>query len=119
MHPTTLTYKPPDPEVVGLIRDLGGHRSEIVMILRTLHTEHGQLTPHLVAEVARELDCRLPRSTGSPRSIPCDDTGATEKTIRICDGPYCMMRGAGELLSQIQAQLGELDDYADQLSGAL
>ena len=80
MHPTTLTYKPPDPEVVGLIRELGGHRSEIVMILRALHAARGQLTPHLISEVAREL--HLPDLAG-PRNcnilLDADDAGAGGK----------------------------------------
>jgi NADH:ubiquinone oxidoreductase subunit F (NADH-binding)/NADH:ubiquinone oxidoreductase subunit E len=107
MHPTTLVYKPPDPAVVDLIKGLGRHRSEIVRILRTLHAEHGQLTPHLIAEVAREL--RMPTSQvyGIATFYSMLTTPSpAERTIRICDGPYCMMRGSWDLHSQIQSQLG-------------
>jgi NADH:ubiquinone oxidoreductase subunit F (NADH-binding)/NADH:ubiquinone oxidoreductase subunit E len=106
MHPTTLVFKPPDREVADLIRDLGAHRSEIVMVLRALHAEHGLLTPHLISEVAREL--RLPESHihGIATFYSMLTTPAPSgKTIRICDGPYCMMRGARDLLSQIPSQL--------------
>jgi NADH:ubiquinone oxidoreductase subunit E len=108
MHPKTLVHKSPDANVVAMIRGLGGSRTEIVRILRVLHAEYGQLTPHLIAEVAREL--RLPQSRvqGIATFYSLLTTPApSEKTIRVCDGPYCMMRGAKDLLCQIQTQLGE------------
>jgi NADH:ubiquinone oxidoreductase subunit F (NADH-binding)/NADH:ubiquinone oxidoreductase subunit E len=107
MHPTTLVHKPPNQDVVKLIHDLGGRRTETIRILRTLHAEYGHLTPHLISEVARAL--RLPASQvhGIATFYSMLTTPASpDKTIRICDGPYCMMRGAGDLLCQIQAQLG-------------
>jgi NADH:ubiquinone oxidoreductase subunit F (NADH-binding)/NADH:ubiquinone oxidoreductase subunit E len=107
VHPKTLVHNSRNPEIVGLIRELGSSRSEIVRILRALQAEHGRLTPGLIAEVAREL--RLPASKvhGIATFYSMLTTPAPpEKTIRICDGPYCMMRGAGDLLCQIQAQLG-------------
>jgi NADH:ubiquinone oxidoreductase subunit F (NADH-binding)/NADH:ubiquinone oxidoreductase subunit E len=107
MHTRTLVHKPPDPAIVNLIRELGGSRAEIVKILRTLHAEHGYLTPHLIDEVARELRMPVSRVYGIATFYSMLTTQAPpEKTIRICDGPYCMMRGAGDLLCQIQAQLG-------------
>ncbi len=108
MHPTTFAYKLPDPNVVDLIQELGGSRAEIVKVLRTLHDKHGQLTPQLIAEVARELRLPISRIHGIATFYSLLTTPAPlEKTIRICDGPYCMMRGAADLLCQIQAQLGE------------
>ena len=107
VHPKTLVHKSSDPEVVRLIGELGGSRAEIVKVLRTLQIEHGHLTPHLIDEVAREL--RLPASQvhGIATFYSMLTTPAPPgKTIRICDGPYCMMRGAGDLLCQMQAQLG-------------
>jgi NADH:ubiquinone oxidoreductase subunit F (NADH-binding)/NADH:ubiquinone oxidoreductase subunit E len=107
MHPTTLVHKPPNQDVVELVKSLGGHRAETIRILRTLHTEHGRLTPHLISEVARELRLPASRVHGIATFYSMLTTPAPpEKTIRICDGPYCMMRGAGDLLCQIQAQLG-------------
>ncbi len=55
MHPKTLVHKPPDANVVNVIQGIGGLRAGIVQILRTLHAQYGQLTPHLISEVAREL----------------------------------------------------------------
>jgi len=107
MHPTTLVHKSPNPEVVDLVRELGGSRGEVVKILRLLQSAHGRLTPPLIADVAREL--RMPASQvhGIATFYSMLTTAAPQsKTIRICDGPYCMMRGAGDLLCQIQAQLG-------------
>ena len=107
MHPTTLVHHSPDPDVVNLVRGFGRSRSEIVKILSTLHAEHGHLTPRLIVEVARELRLPASRVHGIATFYSMLTTPAPpEKTIRICDGPYCMMRGAGDLLCQIQAQLG-------------
>jgi NADH:ubiquinone oxidoreductase subunit F (NADH-binding)/NADH:ubiquinone oxidoreductase subunit E len=108
MHPTTLVYRPVDTNVIEMIREVGGSRQEVVRVLRTLHAEYGQLTPHLIAEVARELKLPASHVHGIATFYSLLTTPApSEKTIRICDGPYCMMRGAKDLLCQIQAQLDE------------
>jgi NADH:ubiquinone oxidoreductase subunit F (NADH-binding)/NADH:ubiquinone oxidoreductase subunit E len=107
VHPKTLTYRPPDRRVVELIREIGNSQEEIVKILRALQAEHGRLTPHLIVEVARELRLPVSRVHGIATFYSMLSTPAPpEKTIRICDGPYCMMRGAGDLICQMQAQLG-------------
>ena len=93
---------------MALIDRLGGAHAGIVRILRTLHAEQGQLTPHLIAVVARALKMPASRIYGIATFYSLLTTPApTEKTIRICDGPCCMMRGANKLLSQVQAQMGE------------
>jgi hypothetical protein len=55
MHPTTLVHKPSNPDVAELVKRLGGNHTDIIRILRALHNEHGQLTPALISDVAREL----------------------------------------------------------------
>ena len=107
MHPTTLVHKPHDQDVEELIRRLGGSRAEIIKVLKALHAQYGQLTPHLISEVARGLRMPLSHVHGIATFYSLLMTPAPqEKTIRVCDGPYCMMRGAGDLLRQIQARLG-------------
>ncbi len=108
MHPKTLVYRPPDTGVVEFIRGIGGFRAGIVQTLRAIHAQYGQLTPHLISEVARELKLPESRVHGiatfySQLATPVP----AEKTIRICDGPFCTLRGANDLLSQIQSQLDE------------
>ena len=108
MHPKTLVHHPPDPAVAELVAQLGGSHAEIVQVLRTLHAERGQLTPYLTGEVARVMRMPTSRVHGIATFYSLLSTPApSEKTIRICDGPYCMMRGAKDLLCQIQAQMGE------------
>ncbi len=107
MHPTTLIHRSPNPKIVDMVKELGASRSEVVKILRALQAEHGRLTSPLIADVAREL--RMPESQvhGIATFYSMLTTPAPqERTIRVCDGPYCMMRGAGDLLCQIQAELG-------------
>jgi NADH-quinone oxidoreductase subunit F len=108
MHPTTLAYRPPDTAVVNLLADLGRSHAEVVKALRILHAEYGRLTPHLINEVARELHLPISHVYGIATFYSLLTTPApSERTIRICDGPYCTMRGAVNLLSQIQSQLDE------------
>jgi NADH:ubiquinone oxidoreductase subunit F (NADH-binding)/NADH:ubiquinone oxidoreductase subunit E len=108
MHPTTLVYRSPDSNVMELIEELGGTNAEIVRVLREVHAEHGSLTPHLITEIARELRLPVSRVHGVATFYSQLTTPApSEKTIRICDGPYCRMRGSIELLAQIQSQMDE------------
>lgn len=108
MHPMTLAYKSPDPTVASLIKELGGSHAEIVGVLRTLHAEHGLLTPHLIAEVARGVRLPTSRVQGIATFYSLLTTPApSEKTIRICDGPCCMLHGAADLLCQIPSKLDE------------
>jgi NADH-quinone oxidoreductase subunit F len=107
MHTKTLVHQPLDPAVAELIRALGGRRADIVNVLRSLQIEHGHLTQHLISEVARNLHLPASQVHGIATFYSMLTTQAPpEKTIRVCDGPYCMMRGAGDLLCQIQAQMG-------------
>jgi NADH:ubiquinone oxidoreductase subunit F (NADH-binding)/NADH:ubiquinone oxidoreductase subunit E len=107
MHTRTLVHRTPNPEVVELIKGFGGRRAETIRVLRALHVEHGHLTPQLIAEAARELQLPVSRVYGIATFYSMLTTAAPPaRTIRICDGPYCTMRGAGDLLCQIQAQLG-------------
>jgi NADH:ubiquinone oxidoreductase subunit F (NADH-binding)/NADH:ubiquinone oxidoreductase subunit E len=107
MHPTTLVHKSPNKKTIALAKELGGSRTEVVKILRALQAEHGHLTPTLIADVARALNMPASQVHGIATFYSMLTTQAPQaKTIRICDGPYCMMRGAGDLLCQIQAQLG-------------
>ncbi len=107
MHTTTLVHRPLRTDVVNLINGLGGRRAETIRVLRALQAEHGRLTPQLIAEAARGLHLPVSKVYGIATFYSMLTTPATpERTIRICDGPYCMMRGAGDLLCQIQAQLG-------------
>jgi NADH:ubiquinone oxidoreductase subunit E len=108
MHPKTLVYGSPDTGVVNLIRNIGGSRAGVVLILKSLHSQYGQLTPHLGSEGAQELTMPPSRVHGIAtfyslltRPVP------TDKTIRVCEGSFCMMRGASELTSKIQAQMDE------------
>jgi NADH:ubiquinone oxidoreductase subunit E len=106
MHPTTLVYSPPDTKITDLIDELGGRRAHVIEVLQNLHAEYGQLTPVLITEVARQLHLPVSRVHGIATFYSMLATPALpEKTIRICDGPCCMMRGAAELLSRIQAQV--------------
>jgi NADH:ubiquinone oxidoreductase subunit F (NADH-binding)/NADH:ubiquinone oxidoreductase subunit E len=108
MHPKTLVYRSPDTSVVELIQGLGGSRAGVVQILRNLHAQYGQLTPHLVSEVARELKAPESRVHGIATFYSLLTTPVPEeKTIRVCDGPFCMMRGASELIGKIQARMDE------------
>jgi len=106
VHPKTLVHKSPDPGVVEPIRELGGAHAEIVKVLRTLQAKYGDLNQHLIEEVAREMRIPASRIHGIATFYSMLTTPASpEKTIRICDGPYCMMRGAGDLLRQMQERL--------------
>jgi NADH:ubiquinone oxidoreductase subunit F (NADH-binding)/NADH:ubiquinone oxidoreductase subunit E len=106
MHPITLVHKSHNPDVEELIKRLGGHRAETIRVLRALHTQYGQLTPNLISEVARQLRIPESRVHGIATFYSLLTTPAPpEKTIRVCDGPFCMMRGAGDLLCQIQDRL--------------
>jgi NADH:ubiquinone oxidoreductase subunit F (NADH-binding)/NADH:ubiquinone oxidoreductase subunit E len=107
MHVKTLVHKPRDPKVAELVHGVGGLHTDIVQILRALQTEHGRLSQPLIEEVARNLHLPPSQVHGIATFYSMLNTPAPpEKTIRICDGPYCSMRGAGDLLCQIQAQLG-------------
>jgi NADH-quinone oxidoreductase subunit F len=96
-----------DPAIGQVVARSGGSPSAVVEILRSLQRERGSLPRELLADVARALAIPAAQVYGVATFYSMLTTpAAPERTIRICDGPYCALRGAGELLLKTQARLG-------------
>jgi NADH:ubiquinone oxidoreductase subunit F (NADH-binding)/NADH:ubiquinone oxidoreductase subunit E len=74
----------------------------VVEILRALQAEQGRLTSELIQEVARALRLPAARVHGIATfyALLAAETPPA-RTIRICDGPACLLRGAGSLLGKL------------------
>jgi NADH-quinone oxidoreductase subunit F len=102
MHTRTLAHRPIDAAIDRLADCYGRDPAAVVSILRALHAKRGRLTREIVEEVARAL--RVPasrvQSVATFYALLAGD-GPPSRTIRVCDGPACMLRGAGELLGRL------------------
>jgi NADH:ubiquinone oxidoreductase subunit F (NADH-binding)/NADH:ubiquinone oxidoreductase subunit E len=104
MHPQTLAYRSADPTVVQLADRHGRDPAAVVEMLRALQTQRGRLTSELIQDVARELRLPASRVHGIATFYAMLAAEAPPaRTIRICDGPACLLRGAGSLLGRLPA----------------
>ncbi len=102
MHTRTLGYREPDAGIEALAERFGREPAAMVEILRALQAEHGRLTSERIAEVARALRVPAARVYGIATFYAMLSSAAPPaRTIRICDGPACMLRGAGSLLGKL------------------
>jgi NADH:ubiquinone oxidoreductase subunit E len=80
----------------------GRDPTAVAEMLRAWQAEHGRLTSELIQEVARAL--RVPASQvhgiATFYAMLASDAPPA-RTIRICDGPACLLRGAGLLLGHL------------------
>jgi NADH:ubiquinone oxidoreductase subunit F (NADH-binding)/NADH:ubiquinone oxidoreductase subunit E len=107
MHTRTLAYRPADPEISELVARYGRDPGAVVEVLRALHAKRGRLTSQAIQQVAESLRVPVSRVHGVATFYSMLTTDAPKvRTIRICDGPYCILRGAGDLICQMQAKLG-------------
>ena len=102
MHTKTLAYRPADVAIGQLADRYGRDPAAVVEILRALQAQHGRLTSELIQEVARTLHLPASRVHGVATFYAMLATEAPPgRTIRICDGPACWLRGAGSLLEKL------------------
>lgn len=102
MHTQTLAYRPADAAIGQLAERYGRDPAAVVEILRALQARHGRLTSELVQEVARALRLPASRVHGIATFYAMLAAEAPPaRTIRICDGPACLLRGAGSLLGKL------------------
>lgn len=105
MYEVHRVRSPLDAEVAELAARVEHRPEAVVEVLRALQSRRGRLSRETVSEVARALGLPASRVYGVATFYAMLTTPAPpERTIRICDGPYCALRGAGQLRAALQAR---------------
>lgn len=105
MYEVHRVWGPVDAEVAQLAARVGNRPEAVVEVLREVQSRRGRLSRETVAEVARALGLPASKVYGVATFYAMLTTPAPpERTIRICDGPYCALRGAGQLRPALQAR---------------
>jgi NADH:ubiquinone oxidoreductase subunit F (NADH-binding)/NADH:ubiquinone oxidoreductase subunit E len=109
MPPRTSARNPVDPEVIALAAH---HRSDpeaLLAIFQSLQARRGGLTPDVIADVARALRLPAEKAYGVATfySMLNVSPPVARKTIRVCDGPACWLRGATKARAMIEAEFGK------------
>jgi NADH:ubiquinone oxidoreductase subunit F (NADH-binding)/NADH:ubiquinone oxidoreductase subunit E len=107
MQSQTIARNPIDPEIVGLATEHGNDPEAVLSVLQSLHARHGALGQDAIRDVARAL--RIPASHAygvatfySMLATPVQP----ERTVRVCDGPACWLRGAAGARHTVDAEAG-------------
>ncbi|HUF39059.1 MAG TPA: NAD(P)H-dependent oxidoreductase subunit E [Anaerolineales bacterium] len=90
-----IPYAAIDPEIIELAEQHDGDPKAVLEILQALQARHGSLSERRIEDVARALNTGAARVQGIATfytMLATDDRPA--HTLRICDGPPCMLRGA-------------------------
>ncbi len=95
MNGTTLAFKPIDPEIAALATQHGSDPEAILAIFQRLQAQGGGLTREAIEDVARALRLPAERAYGVATFYTLLATPPRPgRTIRVCDGPACWLRGA-------------------------
>ena len=98
-----------------------GSKDELIPILQEAQEQFGYLPTEVMSEIARFL--RMPGSAVFGVSTFYTQFRLTppgKRVIRVCQGPACHMRGATNILSEVERKLGiksgeTTDDYQNAL----
>jgi NADH:ubiquinone oxidoreductase subunit F (NADH-binding)/NADH:ubiquinone oxidoreductase subunit E len=108
MHPKTLKHKPVSPEIEALSGKYDHDPKALLEILQELQRLEGYLTSERIAEVSRSLRVPEHKVQGIATFYTMLNTASQAgKTLRICDGPACWLRGANELHEYAENALGD------------
>jgi len=103
MYEAYQVRQPLDAEVAEVAGQVGHRPEAVVEVLRALQSRRGRLSRETISEVARALGLPPSRVYGVATFYSMLTTPAPPaRTIRICDGPYCALRGAGQLREALQ-----------------
>ncbi|HSG73276.1 MAG TPA: NADH-ubiquinone oxidoreductase-F iron-sulfur binding region domain-containing protein [Planctomycetaceae bacterium] len=90
--------------VIALREQFGSSPSSILDVLTELKSAEGKLSREVVREVARAYGVPAERVAGMASFYSLLSTGGTrDRTLRICDGVACWMKGADGILSRCES----------------
>lgn len=103
MASATAVSQSGDTEIDALAEASGGGPAAVMEVLRALQSRYGRLTKPTLETVARVLHLPAVRVYGLATFYAMlASEGTPEQTIRVCDGPCCALRGAGDVWAKLQ-----------------
>lgn len=103
-----VPYEAVDPEIKTLAESHGRDPKAVLDMLRTLQEKHGGLTERTIEDTARALRIDAARVYGIASFYSMLSTELRpNRTLRICDGPPCWLRGAAEVRAATEEAFGE------------
>lgn len=113
-----ISFEALDAEIVELAKQHNQDPQAILEILQALQDRHGGLTNQMIRDVARTLRIPFSRAYGVASFYSMIYTEPKPlKTLRVCDGPPCWLRGAAEIRSAVDEEFG--DDWVIERSSCL
>lgn len=103
------TYRPIDPQVASLVQEHEANPEAVLEMLSELQEKHNNLTPLMIADVARALHVPAERVFGiasfySMLAI-ADQKQEQEHIVRVCDGPVCWLCQGLSVHQAVQAAI--------------
>ncbi len=102
MYRQSITFKPIDPLVTKICEKHGANPEALLEILQMLQVEKGDLTKESLSEVARAL--RIPAEHVYGAASFYSMLTTPHRTIRVCDGPACWLRGSAYIRAAIDSE---------------
>ena len=117
------TYKPIDSQVMSLVEVHEASPEAVLEVLTDLQSQRGQLTPAMIADVARALHISSERAFGiasfySMLSIAEQEKGK-QHIVRVCDGPVCWLCKGLSTRQAAEAALADQPDWKVERTSCL
>lgn len=111
MQRKVLRRKVVDPEILKMASKYDNNPEAILEILLDVHNSQGVINEGSIEDIARAI--RIPPERAYGIATFYSMLQSPKKTIRICDGPACWLKGAGEVHSAVTSSANsEVDSTA-------
>ena len=118
MSNNKIKYKPVDLHIQKMAEHHGSSAEATLEVLRDLDTENN-LTPENITETARALNIPAHQAYGIATFYSMLSLEQRKKVLRVCDGPVCWLKRAGETRSAIDLAAIQKGDLTVERSSCL
>jgi NADP-reducing hydrogenase subunit HndC len=107
----SIAFEPIDPQITAIAKKHGLNPETILEIFQSLQEQKGELTKETILDVARAFRIPAERAYGVASFYTMLTT--PHKTIRVCDGPACWLRGSAYTRAAIESEFSQSTQNGD------
>ena len=113
-----IKYIPVDAHIASLAQEHGGTPEATLEVLRDLDASN-QLTQATITDTARALNIPAHQAYGIATFYSMLSLEQRKKVLRVCDGPVCWLKRAGETRQSIDAAAAALGEFTVERTSCL
>ncbi len=102
-----IRYTPIQPEIVEMAAEHGNQAEALLEVLTDIQAERGGLSQEDLTDAARAIGVPAHRAYGAATFYSLMSLEPQKNVVRVCNGPACWLKRAGETHQAFEATAGE------------